>query len=58
MFKLISFCLLISVDCLNPAAAMPGAPYDAATIPKQLQAYANAVVRHQESVTELRIWTR
>jgi transglutaminase-like putative cysteine protease len=54
MFKLISFCLLISVACLNPAVAMPGTPYDAATIPKQLQAYANAVVRHQESVTEVK----
>ncbi|GEO02647.1 hypothetical protein AAE02nite_03110 [Adhaeribacter aerolatus] len=54
MAKFILLCLLWGAACINLAVAAPPAPYDAAAIPKTLQAYANAVVRLQESTTEVK----
>ncbi|MGV3586834.1 MAG: DUF3857 domain-containing protein [Adhaeribacter sp.] len=54
MRKLSLFLLICGVVCFNLQAATPPISYDAAAIPKSLQAYANAVVRVQESVTEVK----
>ncbi|KAA5549361.1 DUF3857 domain-containing protein [Adhaeribacter rhizoryzae] len=54
MRKLFLFLLICGVVCFNLTAATPPISYDAAAIPKSLQAYANAVVRVQESVTEVK----
>ncbi|MDB5260973.1 MAG: hypothetical protein JWQ14_254 [Adhaeribacter sp.] len=49
------FCLLLAGAVgLLPALAAAPAPYDASTIPKQMLSQANAVVRLQESITEVK----
>ena len=57
MYKFITLCLIIFTACFTGFAALAGnipVNYNADAIPKQLAAYANAVVRNQESITEVK----